>query len=139
MIRGRRNTYILGEKRKVRSSAHRLRVRIIVFSALLGLFAHLLWSVGFITERTQHRQALLDISRIRHAARLFRADHGRCPDNLEELASPPGDTVYLTTYTDPWGMPYKLVCPSRRDPGGVDVLSGGPDRSFSGKDTISSL
>ena len=116
-----------------------MKTRLVIFFSLLGLIIYLLWSAGFISERTRMRQALLDISRIRHAARLFRADHGRCPDNLEELAQPPGDIKYLTGYTDPWGQPYKLICPSRQDPGGVDVLSGGPDRSFGGRDTISSL
>ena len=135
----RKHTYILGEKRRVRSAAHRMRVRLVVFFSLLGFMGYLLWSVGFISERTRNRQALLDISRIKHAARLFRADHGRCPDNVEELASPPGEIKYLNSYVDPWGKPYKLICPARLDPGGVDVLSGGPDRSFDGRDTISSL
>jgi hypothetical protein len=114
-------------------------MRIIILFSLIVLACYLLWSVGFISERTRNRQALLDISRIKHSARLFRADHGRCPDNLEELAAPPGDTIYLVEYKDPWGQPYKLICPSRTDPGGVDVLSGGPDRTFGGRDTISSL
>ena len=138
-MRRRKYTYILGEKRHVRSSAHTMRTRIIALFVFIGFAGYLLWSAGFISERTRYRQALLDISRIKHAARLFRADHGRCPDNLEELAAPPGNTVYLVDYTDPWGQPYKLICPARMDPGGVDVLSGGPDRSFDGRDTISSL
>ena len=135
----RKPIYILGEKKKVRSRAHRLRFRIGLLLGLFGLLSYLLWSAAFISERTRTRQAMLDISRIRHAARLFRADHGRCPDNLDELVSPPGGMTYLFSYTDPWGKPYRLICPARYDPGGVDVLSGGPDRSFSGNDTISSL
>ena len=131
--------YILGEKRRVRSRAHKVRVRLILFFSLLGLSVYLIWSAAFINERTRTRQALLDISRIRHAARLFRADHGRCPDSMDELVSPPDDTMYLKSTTDPWGKPYKLVCPAPYDPGGVEVLSGGPDRSFEGRDTISSL
>ena len=131
--------YILGDKRRVRSRAHKVRLRLILFFSLIGLTMYLIWSAAFISERTRVKQALLDMSRIRHAARLFRADHGRCPDNLDELVSPPGEMTYLRTFTDPWGQPYKLVCPSRHDPGGVDVQSGGPDRSFEGRDTISSL
>jgi len=132
-------TYILGEKKKVRSTKHKLRTRVIVLAILLCLGSYLMWSVGFLNNRTRIRQAMLDISRIKHAARLFRADFGRCPDSLEELASPSSGVRYLSSITDPWGKPYKLVCPAGLDPGGVDVVSGGPDRSFSGRDTISSL
>ena len=132
-------TYILGEKKKVRSSSHKLKTRIVVLLVLLCTTSYLMWSVGFLNQRTRIRQAMLDISRIKHAARLFRADFGRCPDSLEELASPPSGVRYLSSIKDPWGMQYKLVCPAGLDPGGVEVLSGGPDRSFEGRDTISSL
>ena len=132
-------TYILGERKKVRPASHRFRMRIAVSAVLMCVIAYLLWSVSFLNNRTRIRQAMSDISRIKHAARLFRADFGRCPDSLEELAAPSQGVKYLSTIRDPWGEPYKLVCPAGLDPGGVDVLSGGPDRSFSGNDTISSL
>jgi type II secretory pathway pseudopilin PulG len=132
-------TYILGEKRKVRSAGHTAGTRITAALILICLGLYLLWSQGFMSNQTRVRQAMLDISRIKHAARLFRADFGRCPDSLEELVSPPGDFKYVRRIVDPWGKPYKLICPAGMDPGGVDVLSGGPDRSFGGNDTISSL
>lgn len=132
-------TYIIGEKKKVRSKSHRLRTRIIILAILMCMTSYLMWSVGFLNNRTRIRQAMLDISRIKHAARLFRADFGRCPDSLEELVLPQSGLRYLSSGTDPWGKPYKLVCPAGLDPGGVDVVSGGPDRSFGGRDTISSL
>ena len=81
----------------------------------------------------------MEISRIEHATRLFRADNGRCPDDMEELFEPPGDRIYLTRMVDPWQQPYRLVCPSAFDPGGVQVVSGGPDGSFGGEDNISSF
>jgi hypothetical protein len=132
-------TYIIGEKKKVRSTSHRLRTRMIILAVLMCMTSYLMWSVGFLNNRTKIRQAMLDISRIKHAARLFRADFGRCPDSLEELTAPESGLRYLSSSVDPWGKPYKLVCPAGLDPGGVDVVSGGPDRSFGGRDTISSL
>ena len=135
----RKSLYILGEKRRVRPRAQGLRTRIALLVIFLLMLSWAFWSMGLMNLKTKRKQAMVDISRIRHAARLFRADHGRCPDSLQELVAPPGDMKYLVDYTDPWGQPYKLICPSRVDPGGVDVLSGGPDRSFSGRDTISSL
>lgn len=131
--------YVLGEKRRVSPAAVRLRRRIVVVAALLFAVSYFAWSMGFVNQKTRIKQALIDISRIQHAARLFRADHGRCPSNLDELISPPKGMRYLLDSVDPWGQPYKLVCPARMDPGAVEVMSGGPDSSFEGNDTISSL
>lgn len=97
------------------------------------------WSVEAVDEQTRVRQALLDVSRIGHAARLFRADHGRCPAGIIELAAPPAGAAYLDKVEDPWGRPYRLICPARNDPGGVDVVSLGADGSLAGEDNISSL
>jgi hypothetical protein len=135
----RRALYILGEKRRVTPRTARLRRRIIASAVVLCVMSYLFWAMGLMDEKTRIKQALLDISKIQHAARLFRADFGRCPDTLEELVSPPGKTHYIKQHDDPWGQPYRLICPARFDPGGVEVLSGGPDRSFTGNDTISSL
>ena len=131
--------YILGEKRRVRPATRSLKRRLVATFVLVIVVSYLFWAMGAMNERTRLKQALIDISRIQHAARLFRADHSRCPDDLKELITPPGDIQYLVNYEDPWGKPYKLICPARHDPGGVEVLSGGPDRSFQGNDTISSL
>jgi hypothetical protein len=86
------------------------------------------------------RQAELDVSRIGHAARLFRADFGRCPAGISELAAPPeGRTPYVRSAKDPWERPYRIACPARLDPAQVDVISGGPDGDKTGEDNISSL
>ena len=86
------------------------------------------------------RQAELDVSRIGHAARLFRADFGRCPTGITELTAPPeGRAPYVRSVNDPWERPYRLACPARLDPAQVDVTSGGPDGDRTGEDNISSL
>jgi type II secretory pathway pseudopilin PulG len=98
------------------------------------------WSLGEMDERTRIKQAQLDISRIEHAARLFRADFGRCPTNVQELRAPPGGAQrYVEEVDDPWGNAYRLLCPARLDPGGVDVSSDGPDGSLAGDDNIANL
>jgi hypothetical protein len=97
-------------------------------------------SVNSIDEEMRVRQAELDVSRIGHAARLFRADEGRCPTGVGELAAPPdGRVPYLQATADPWGRPYRIVCPGRREPAGVDVASGGPDGDATAADNITSL
>jgi len=134
-----RGVIILGDKRGYRRSSGKLMRRLSYTFTGVFLLSYLFWAMDTMNERTQIKQALVDISRIEHAARLVRADHGRCPDNLEELNTPPGNRTYLKLVRDPWEQPYQLVCPARLDPGGVEVLSGGPDRSLSGDDNISSL
>lgn len=130
---------MLGEARSRRRGEARLLLRLAWGVALLVLVSYVLFAMRTTSQQTRRRQAILDISRIEHAARLFRADHGRCPEGLEELVSPPDGPRYLTSTRDPWGQPYRLICPARLDPGGVQVFSGGPDRSFGGDDTISSI
>jgi hypothetical protein len=85
------------------------------------------------------RQAHLDISRISHAARLFRADFQRCPDDIDELVKPPEGAAYLQPLIDPWGNPYRMVCPAWHDENDVQIISDGPDGHPLGRDNISTL
>jgi len=135
-----RGAITLGNKGRRRKplgpTGRRLRALIIGFAAV-GCVA---WSLAEMDEQTRFRQAQLDISRIEHAARLFRADYGRCPASVEELRDPPDRAQpYLEEVDDPWGNAYRLVCPARLDPGGVDVVSHGPDGSLAGDDNVKSL
>ncbi len=134
-----RGLIILGDKRGYRRSSGKLIRRLSYTFTGVFLVSYLFWAMDLMNERTQIKQALVDISRIEHATRLFRADHGRCPDDLEELNTPPGKRKYLELIQDPWEQPYRLNCPARFDPGGVEVMSGGPDQSLGGEDNISSL
>jgi hypothetical protein len=131
---------VLGDKARRRRPLGPLgrRVRALLLSfAAIGCVA---WSVAAVDEQTRVNQARLDISRIEHAARLFRADYGRCPSSVQELRSPPeGTAPYLEDVSDPWGNEYRLICPARLDPGGVDVSSSGPDGNLAGDDNITSL
>jgi hypothetical protein len=130
---------VLEDRGRHRRSAGRLGRRIRWTLILFLVTGCVAFSVDAMEERTRIRQARVDISRIGHAARLFRADFGRCPRGIDELRDPPRGEPYLGIDGDPWGRPYRLSCPARLDPGGVDVSSGGPDRSFMGDDNISSL
>lgn len=93
--------------------------------------------VSFSVSR-QHRRVhatRVAIDSIERAAAAFRADHGRCPSNLEELVQPPaspdGETHYLSEpRLDGWGRAFVFTCPGPQRPSGVDVVSGGPDATF---------
>jgi len=135
-----RGAIVVGDKGRRRKplgpTGRRVRALFVGFVAV-GCVA---WSLAAMEERTRVRQAELDISRIAHAARLFRADFGRCPASVEELRVPPeGARPYLEQVDDPWGNAYRLVCPARLDPGGIDVVSNGPDGTLAGDDNVESL
>lgn len=135
----KRDEIILGEKRVFRRTSDVLKRRVIKIGIAVVLVNYFLWAAATMDEETRRHQAMVDISRIEKAARLFRADYGRCPQDIEELFNPPNETKYLEERIDPWGTAYHLTCPSPRDPGGVVVVSGGPDGAIAGKDDISSL
>ena len=71
----------------------------------------------------------------RRAVDAFRADHnGVCPARgMDELVS----AAYLPSIPlDAWGRPLRLVCPSRKDGRGYDLLSDGPDGLPYGLDRV---
>ncbi len=129
---------LLGERKRRRPVGKTWRrIRWILIG--LGFAGCVGWSLDTMEEETQIRQAQVDISRISHQARLFRHDFGRCPISIQELVDPPDGNAYLRNEKDPWGRSYRVTCPARVDPGGVDVVSGGPDGDVTGADNISSL
>jgi hypothetical protein len=131
---------VLGDKdrrpRALGQWGRRLKWAVVAFGVLscAGL------SVSSIDEEMRVRQAELDVSRIGHAVRLFRADANRCPSGgVSSSARPDGIAPYLRVENDPWDRPYQMACPARSDPTEVDVVSGGPDGDVTAADNISSL
>ena len=112
--------------------------RIKIWFVVLSLTLFLILSVKWMEKERRVKQAQIDISRISHAVRLFRADFGRCPSNVNELIVPPEGAPYISPTPDPWGRSYELICPARWDMEDVDVISKGPDPQVS-KDNIKSL
>ena len=131
---------VLGDKDRKPRAFGRWGKRLRWALVALGVLSCAGLSVSSIDEEMRVRQAELDVSRIGHAVRLFRADASRCPSRLAELEAPPdGRAPYLQVESDPWGRPYRLTCPAHRDPAEVDVVSGGPDGEKTAVDNISSL
>ena len=131
-----RSKIVLGKKGHRRKKLGPTARRVRGFSIFIAVVLFVGWSTGWMNNRRRVRQAQLDISRIAHAARLFRADFSRCPHNVAELVSPPEGSPYLRPFNDPWGKPYVLQCPSLVDSEDVDVLSLGPDGEASSEDNV---
>lgn len=132
----RTKNIVLGKKGHRRKKLGPLARRIRIISIIVCVVMFVGWSTGWMSNRRRVRQAQLDISRIAHAARLFRADFGRCPQDVEELVTPPEGSPYLRAMNDPWGKPYILQCPSMVSSEDVDVASLGPDGEVSGTDDV---
>jgi hypothetical protein len=130
---------VLGDKGRHKKSLRVLkrRLRLVALAAVGAMFVS--YAVGGAVEESKTKQALVDIYKVIEATRLFRADNGRCPDGVAELAAPPSGNPYLRWTSDPWGTPYSVTCPGRGNPNRVDVSSAGPDRTRGGSDNITSL
>ncbi|MDD5307760.1 MAG: type II secretion system protein GspG [Deltaproteobacteria bacterium] len=129
---------VLGDKGRHRKSLGvlRRRLKLTALAAVAAMFVS--YAVQDADRELKARQALVDIYKVIAAARLFRADNGRCPDGVAELAAPPSGTPYLRWTNDPWGTPYAVACPSPTAPNSVEASSAGPDRARGGNDNISS-
>ncbi len=134
----RRKDIILGGKRHTSIKTGIVIKRIRFWSISVAIIMFVIFSTRSIDNDRRVKQAQIDISRIAHAVRLFRADFGRCPEDVSELSVPPEGTPYITPIMDPWGHSYELMCPSRWDMEDVDVISKGPDVEVS-KDNIKNL
>jgi general secretion pathway protein G len=68
------------------------------------------------------------------ALSTYRADHERrCPPTLEQLKK---EGYLAIDPVDAWGHPLRLTCPGRKDPGGYDLMSDGPDGEMGGLDRV---
>lgn len=135
----KRNEIILGDKRRRGRYRSKTRSKVSTLVGLVVAAVVVLLAMQSMEKKTRIRQAQVDVSKISHAARLFRADFGRCPVSIEELNKPPSGVPYLQFVEDPWGQPYMLRCPAFLDPGNVNVASGGPNGDMSGRDNINSF
>ncbi len=75
------------------------------------------------------------------ATEAFRADHGRCPSSIEELARPPEVAGVTGRYLaevrlDGWGRTLTFRCPGWKHPSSADVVSGGPPEGLFPAETI---
>ena len=127
------NVYLPWErKRGIVGRLARTRVRQVL------LVVALLVSVFLLRRREEHSASIRATrasitSAHRHVA-AFRGDHpGECPKQWNDLVA---QGYARRTPTDAWGRPLRLVCPGRRDPQGVDVLSDGPDGLPYGLDRV---
>jgi hypothetical protein len=129
---------VLGERQRHKKSlgALRRRLKLVALAAAGAMFVS--YAVSQADEEERTSQALVDVYGVIDATRLFRADNGRCPDGVAELAAPPSGTPYLRWTSDPWGTPYGVACEGRGDPNALGAWSAGPDRTQGGSDNISS-
>jgi hypothetical protein len=103
-------------------------------AALVALL--LVLSIGTLAraakERDRERLTRVAIDEVHRAVTRFRAEVGRCPRSMEELAHPPrGGSHYLREIPlDGWGQPLLMRCPGRGDPDDADVISAGPSGSL---------
>ncbi|MDE0959148.1 MAG: type II secretion system protein GspG [Planctomycetota bacterium] len=113
-------------------------IELIVVITILGILAStVVVSVFGRSDQARVAAVRADFSSIMTASRLFREDHKRWPDNIEELLSPPatqnGSNIdYLSSEPlDPWTLEYYYYELGDRGPllisFGADGIEGGDE------------
>ena len=131
---------------QVTSGEHRVRTReggftlieLLVVVTILGILASVAL-VNFVGRDDDAKVAAVksELGGIMQAANMFKLDHGRWPDGIDELLSPPDspskgrvDPYMQSTPSDPWTMePYIWEVDERGMPSlmsyGSDMQEGG--------------
>jgi general secretion pathway protein G len=118
-------------RRGVFGALGRARVRLVA-AVVLGLV--LVLAIRAREERAAGvRATRATITSAQLAVSAYRADHGGCPKELNELVV---GGYAREVPIDAWGRPLRLTCPGRRDPHGFDLASDGPDGVPYGLDRV---
>ena len=111
-------------------------IELIVVITIIGILAStVVVNVFGRSYQAKVAKVQADFSSIKTASRMFREDHGRWPDSLEELVDPPAtDTGLQLAYLDnapedPWSKDYYYYEIDDRGPllisFGADMTEGG--------------
>jgi hypothetical protein len=106
----------------------RRRAGAVALFAAVALLAWSVWSVDDRRRRTNATRAA--IRSVMVATEAFRADYGRCPRDLDELARPSEVAGVTGRYLheprlDGWGQTLAFTCPGGKHPSSADVVSRG--------------
>ena len=100
---------------------------------------HLLDSIQHPCPRRRVQGTKIHLMSIQGTAEIFVAEHGRCPQNIEEAAKADDDIPPDRSWMeDGWGEKVLLACILTDDGPVVAALSAGPDRKFGSNDDLSS-
>lgn len=112
-------------------------IELILVTVIIGILAGAvaLNVRGRVTQAGEAR-AKSDISVYETAIDMYALDHqDQLPKSLNELVS--GDKKYVKLIKkDPWGNPYVYVNPGKKNQGGYDLSSHGPDKIPNNADDI---
>lgn len=104
------------------------------FAAALGVIVVMLLLGSRERRRIGIRSTRATLAVVHEGVDAYRADHGRkCPASLADLKT---QGYVAVEPVDAWGRALRLTCPGRRDPGGYDLMSDGPDGEKGGLDRV---
>ncbi|MBI2897100.1 MAG: type II secretion system protein GspG [Deltaproteobacteria bacterium] len=103
-----------------------------------GIVLGFWWIFRHDDNQARVRETRAAVSELSRAVGAFRADTGRCPTTLAEVARPSdAASAYLREIPrDGWGRRFSMICPGRRNPDSADIRSMGPDGTWFGMDEI---
>ena len=109
-------------------------VEMLLVVTIIGILAALVIpKIVGRSEQARSTAAHADLSSIKTALDAFEVDNGHYPKGIQDLVTAPGNAKnwhgpYLEKVpSDPWGNNYLYYFPGKRNAGGYDLLSVGPD------------
>lgn len=110
---------------------HRGAFTLIEMLLVLGIIG-LLVGVGVVSfsgvlEGGKNKAALGHINQIQSALRAYEVDTMKLPTTSQGIAVLVQKSKLKKLPVDPWGNPYHYRRPGKKDKGGFDIYSAGPD------------
>jgi general secretion pathway protein G len=128
--------------RRRRQSAFTLVEMLLVLVILAVLAAIVIPKMAGRGQQAKTTAAGVDLRTYETALDTYELDNGSYPNSLDALVNQPGNSPgwhgpYIKEVkNDPWGNPYQYTYPSRSNPSGFDLVSGGPDGRVGNDDDI---
>lgn len=118
-------------RRRTRRSAFTLIELLLVLVILAVLATIVVVNFNSIFGQSDTTKAQTDISNLETALKMYRANVGEFPPNLDALVHNPGTPGWHGPYiergvpNDPWGHQYLYVSPGQNNPETFDLSSNG--------------
>ena len=131
-------------KRRARAAFTLMEV-LLVLVILVVLASLAVQTFSGTQAQAEKRAAAGQIGIFKSAVNMFKFDTKNFPNDLQELASRPGDTKLADSWAgpyldkvpkDPWENDYRFAAPGKHNPDSFDVWSVGPDGQDGSDDDI---
>ncbi len=133
---------LAGDRRHARTRQRAERgMTLIEIMIVLAIIALIMGTIGASVfgawKRGQVKTAKIAVTEIASAAQQYMMDNSNnCPGSIDDIVAK--GFLKKKAYKDPWNKEFLFKCPGVGDPDGVDISSGGPNKTEGDADDIKS-